>query len=62
MGRVQYGPGVKAAVTYGRSAQFLPHQRVARLLADLLGVEVSVGFAHQVITEAAAGWGRSSPT
>lgn len=53
MGRVQYGPGVKAAVTYGRGAQFLPHQRVARLLADLLGVEVSVGFAHQVISEAA---------
>lgn len=53
-GRVQFGPGVKAAVVYGRGAQYLPYGRVARLMSDLLGVGVSVGFAHQVVAEAAA--------
>lgn len=53
-GRVQYGPGVKAAVAYGRGAQFLPYGRVARLMSDLLGIGVSVGFVYQVVAEAAA--------
>lgn len=53
-GRVQYGPGLRAAVAYGRGAQFLPYQRVARLMSDLLGTSVSVGFAYQVVAEAAA--------
>jgi transposase len=53
-GRVQYGPGVKAAVAYGRGAQFLPYKRLARLMSDLLGIGVSVGFAYQVVAEAAA--------
>ena len=53
-GRVQFGPGVKAAVVYGRGVQFLPYQRTARLMSDLLGIGVSVGFAYQVVAEAAA--------
>lgn len=52
-GRAQYGPGVKAAVVYGRGAQFLPFGRVARLLGDLCGVSVSVGFVAAVVSEAA---------
>lgn len=52
-GRVQYGPGVKAAAVYGRGAQFLPYGRVARLLADLCGANVSAGFVHAVVAEAA---------
>lgn len=53
-GRVQFGPGVKAAVVYGRGEQYLPYGRIARLMSDLLGIGVSVGFAHQVVAEAAA--------
>ena len=52
-GRVQYGTNVKAAAVYARAAQFLPYGRVAALMADLLGVGVSVGFVHQVVAEAA---------
>ncbi|MEV0810407.1 IS66 family transposase [Micromonospora sp. NPDC050200] len=52
-GRMQYGTNVKAAAVYARAAQFLPYGRVAGLMADLLGVRVSVGFVHQVVTEAA---------
>lgn len=53
-GRVQYGPQVKAAVVYGRGAQFLPYARVARFMSDLLGISVSVGFAYQLVADAAA--------
>lgn len=53
-GRAQYGSTVKAAAVYGRGAQFLPYGRVAKLLADLLGIRVSVGFVHSVVAEAAA--------
>jgi transposase len=56
-GRVQYGPGLRAAVAYGRGVQFLPYARVARLMGDLLGVPVSAGFAYQVVAEAAAALG-----
>lgn len=52
-GRMQYGTGVKAAAVYARAAQFLPFARVAALLGDLLGVRVSAGFVHQVVSEAA---------
>jgi len=52
-GRVQYGTGVKAAAVYARAAQFLPFGRAAALMGDLLGVAVSTGFVHQVVTEAA---------
>jgi transposase len=52
-GRVQYGTGVKAAAVYARAAQFLPFARVTALLGDLLGVRVSTGFVHQVVSEAA---------
>ncbi|WP_147333600.1 IS701 family transposase [Micromonospora craniellae] len=52
-GRVQYGTDVKAAAVYARAGQFLPFGRVAALMADLLGVRVSTGFVHQVVTEAA---------
>lgn len=44
---------MKAAVVYGRGAQFLPFGRVARLLGDLCGVSVSVGFVAAVVSEAA---------
>lgn len=52
-GRVQYGTDVRAAAVYARAGQFLPYGRVAALMGDLLGVRVSVGFVHQVVTEAA---------
>ena len=45
---------MKAAVVYGRGEQFLPYQRTARLMSDLLGISVSVGFAYQAVAEAAA--------
>ncbi|PWR15441.1 IS66 family transposase [Micromonospora sicca] len=53
IGRVQYGTNVKAGVVYARAAQFLPYARVAALMGDLLGVSVSTGFVHQVVTDAA---------
>jgi transposase len=52
-GRVQYGPMVKAAAVYTRGGHFLPFARTARLLSDLCGADVSTGFVHAVLTEAA---------
>ncbi len=52
-GRVQYGPTVKAAALYARGAHFLPFGRAARLLGDLCGAQVSTGFVHTVVTDAA---------
>jgi transposase len=43
-GRVQYGPGVRAHAANLTCANHVPVGRAAGLLADMLGVEVSVGF------------------
>jgi transposase len=52
-GRVQYGPGVKAAAAYARGRQFLPYARAAAVLADLCAAKVSPGFVYAVLGEAA---------
>jgi transposase len=52
-GRVQYGPLVHARAALATCAHYLPVARVARLICDLTGVRVSVGF-----TSRRAGQGR----
>lgn len=43
VGPVQYGPGVRAAATYLANSHFLPIERTAALMSDLLGAHVSPG-------------------
>ena len=43
-GRVQWGPGVAARAVLATIGHHLPYQRAARLLAQLAGLAVSVGF------------------
>jgi transposase len=43
-GRVQWGPGVAARAVLATVGHHLPYERAARLLAQLAGVAVSVGF------------------
>ncbi len=50
---VQYGPGIRAAVTYLQAGQFLPKQRTADILSDLLKVPISSGTVSTITTEAA---------
>ena len=55
-----YGPGVRALVTYLAVYQHLPYDRLARLLADVLGIEVSVGAIAQMLGEAGGALGTFS--
>lgn len=55
-----YGPGVRALVTYLAIYQHLPYDRLARLLADVLGIEVSVGAIAQMAAEACGARGSFS--
>ena len=53
-GRVQYGPLVHARAALATCAHYLPVARAARLICDLTGVRVSVGFTAGVRGKAAA--------
>jgi transposase len=53
-GRVQYGPLVHAGAALATCAHYLPVARAARLICDLTGVPVSVGFTAGVRGKAAA--------
>jgi transposase len=53
-GRVQYGPGLKAAVLTVRAAHFTPFARTGRLVGSLTGVRVSTGSVAAFTREAAA--------
>jgi transposase len=50
---VGYGPGVVALAVYLHVAQLVPVRRTADLLADVLGVEVSVGWVADVVARTA---------
>jgi transposase len=50
---VQYGPGVVAVAVYLMVGQHLPVQRVARLMADLLGSAVSTGWLQACLPRTA---------
>src|SRR6266487_1887865 len=52
-GRVQYGPLVHARTALAICAHYLPVARAARLICDLTGVRVSVGFTAGVRGKAA---------
>lgn len=56
-GRAQYGPGVHAHAANLTVANHVPVGRAARLLGDMLGVDVSVGFVAGVRGKAAGGLG-----
>ncbi|HVC88966.1 MAG TPA: IS66 family transposase [Gaiellaceae bacterium] len=55
-----YGPGVRALVAYLAVYQHLPYDRLARLLADVLRIEVSVGAIAQMVGEAGGALGTFS--
>jgi transposase len=50
---VQYGPVVKSTLVYLTQSQLLPMARTAQLLADLYGLELSVGTVQASIGQAA---------
>ncbi|HEV2236819.1 MAG TPA: IS66 family transposase, partial [Ktedonobacterales bacterium] len=51
--RAQYGPRLRALVTYLTQQQLLPYGRVRDLLADVLGLAVSVGTLVGVVQRGA---------
>ncbi len=55
-----YGPGVRALVVYLAIYQHLPYDRLARLHADALRIEVSVGASAQMVAEAGGALGTFS--
>lgn len=52
-----YGPGVRALAVYLAIYQHLPYDRLARLFADVLHIEVSVGAIAQMVSEAGGALG-----
>ena len=52
-----YGPGVRALAVYLAIYQHLPYDRLARLFADVLHIEVSVGAIAQMVKEAGGALG-----
>lgn len=50
---VQYGPRLSATVAYLAAAQFLPEDRLGRLLDDLLGISLSAGTIGAMVGRAA---------
>jgi transposase len=53
-GQTGYGPNLRAWCVYLLAVQFLPVQRVCRLMRDLTGAEPSPGFVHGILNHAAA--------
>jgi transposase len=51
---VQYGPRLRAALTYLHVGQLLPYERACELLADLCGVSVSEGTLDNSLHRCAA--------
>ena len=47
-----YGPRVRALACYLAVYQHLPYERMAELLSDLFGIEISVGALAKMVTEA----------
>ncbi len=52
--RAQYGPRLRALVVYLVEQQLVPYGRVRELLADLLGVQLSLGTLVQWVQQGAA--------
>jgi transposase len=51
--RAQYGPGVRALAVYLVEQQLVPYARVRELVADLVGVRVSLGTLTRWVTQGA---------
>ena len=49
-----FGPNLRAFVLYLRFAQAIPFERLARLLADLFGLEISEGALANLLRDSAA--------
>jgi transposase len=54
VGRIEYGPNLKAFAVYLLVVHFLPIKRCCELLATLTGAAPSPGFVHSMISRAAA--------
>jgi transposase len=48
----QYGNKLKSFVTYVSQYQLLPYNRIAELLKDILGIEISTGTIYNIIKSA----------
>jgi transposase len=57
-----YGVGVRSVATYLAVYQHLPYDRMARLFADVLGTEISVGTLAQMVKEAGGALGGFTTT
>jgi transposase len=51
-----FGPNLRAFVLYLRFAQAIPFERLARLMSDLLGVEISEGAIANMLAASSAGF------
>jgi transposase len=51
---VSIGPNLRALAVYLTVFQHVPAERCARLIADVTGARVSVGFVHSCLARAAA--------
>ena len=49
---VQYGPNIKALLTYLQNYQMLPYDRTAELVEDLFDHRISTGTLHNIRTQA----------
>lgn len=49
---VQYGPNIKAFVTYLQNYQMLPYERTAELVEDLFDHRISTGTLHNIRAQA----------
>ena len=52
----QYGPRISAAAVYVQNQHFAPEQRLAEILLDLFGVQLSTGTVAAMTGKAAKRW------
>jgi transposase len=55
-----FGANLRAFVLYLRFAQAIPFERLARLMSDLLGVEISEGAIANMLAASSAGFSRQA--
>jgi transposase len=53
VGRIEYGPNLRAFVLYLLVVHYVPVHRVREILTTLTGAEPSIGFIHSLISRAA---------
>jgi transposase len=55
-----FGPNLRAFVLYLRFAQAIPFERLARLMSDLLGLEISEGALANILAASGGGFARQA--